>query len=188
MDNNKYYKLYEDLNNILYNYTNELSISHKKIMLKMQIEFLEIAAYSHDSRAQFNLALMYEESNYLIPNPFYNKKKYEMWLREAVNNGNIDAIPNLVNVYLWNEKINDRRLVEGLSLLFVAFTHNSRKGELPSLNYENILKHLRKKKSDLRKLLLIELQNLPDSGKQFLEIHPDYAKAIERFYPISMDE
>lgn len=144
----------------------------------MQIDFLENAAYNHDSAAQFALALMYGAAGYLNPNPFYDHKKYEMWLNTAVENGNKEAMPNLANIYLWNNNIKERKIMQGLALLFVAFKHNAEKDGLAYLNYKNILRHLKKKNSELRLQLLEELQNMLDRGKQFLKMHPDYASAI----------
>lgn len=178
MGNNKYYELYQELDKILYKYAKELNLGQKKQFLQLQIDFLENASYNHDSAAQFSLALMYGESGYLNPNPFYDHKKYEMWLKTAVDNGNKEAMPNLANIYLWNNNIQERKIIEGLALLFVAFKHNPEKDGLAFLNYKNILRHLKKKNSELRLLLLKELQNLPDRGKQFLKMHLDYANAI----------
>ena len=182
---NKYFELSKSLNEILYKFTKELDISQIKRILKWEIDSLETASYNHNAEAQYELALRYADTGYLVPNPFYNKKKYEKWLKIAVDNGNLEAMSNLANIYLWNEEEKKRRIIDGLKLLAIAYQNNVGNA---IHNYKNSLRHLKNKKSDLRKLLLIELQNLPDSGKQFLKIHPDYAKVIERFYPIGKDE
>ncbi|HQE12804.1 MAG TPA: hypothetical protein PLQ78_08655 [Flavipsychrobacter sp.] len=172
---NAFFELFEEVNKILYKFHEELNIIQKKKLLKLQIEFLEAAAYNHNAEAQFELALKFAETGYLVPNPFYSKKEYEKWLKIAVDNGNSAAMPNLANVYLWNEDKKKRRIIDGLILLEVARQQNV---GYSSHNYTNILKHLKNKKSDLRNNLLIELVKLPDKGKKFLKKYPDYAEAL----------
>ena len=58
---NAFFELFEEVNKILYKFHEELNIIQKKKLLKLQIEFLEAAAYNHNAEAQFELALKFAE-------------------------------------------------------------------------------------------------------------------------------
>lgn len=63
------------------------------------ISLIRKAAYKGNIEAQYDLALNYEDQNYFVPNPMYNKKRRFYWYVKAANAGHPEACNNLANLY-----------------------------------------------------------------------------------------
>lgn len=63
------------------------------------IALVRKAAYKGNVEAQFELGLNYEDQNYFLPNPMYNKARRFYWYQKASSSDHAEACNNLASLY-----------------------------------------------------------------------------------------
>lgn len=91
-------KATEILNDLQKNYK---KLGRTKVLIQHSkyISFVRKSAYKGNIEAQFELGLNYEDQNYFVPNPMYNKKKRFYWYVKASKGGHPEACNNLASLY-----------------------------------------------------------------------------------------
>lgn len=95
---NNYIKAIEILNKLQENYK-KLGRSKVLIQHAKYITLVRKAAYKGNVEAQFELGLNYEDQNYFVPNPMYNKKNRFYWYVKAAKANHPEACNNLASLY-----------------------------------------------------------------------------------------
>ena len=95
---NDYKKAIEILNKLQKNYK---KLGRSKVLLQhaKYITLVRKAAYKGNIDAQFELGLNYEDQNYFVPNPMYNKKNRFYWYSKAAKSDHPEACNNLASLY-----------------------------------------------------------------------------------------
>lgn len=100
MKGQRLYNYAQEVNDKLYNNVVGLAQEQKDFLYKEYVSLLRKAAYQGHAEAQFELALQYEDINYLgVNNPNYNAKKSFYWYEKAFKQNHAAACLNLASYY-----------------------------------------------------------------------------------------
>src|SRR5436190_21481472 len=93
-----YTKAIEIIDNLQKNYKKlgrtKVAFEHAKYLT-----LVRKAAYKGNVEAQFELGLNYEDQNYFVPNPMYNKENRFYWYLKAAKADHPEACNNLASLY-----------------------------------------------------------------------------------------
>jgi len=112
----------------------------EKLLYGKYLLLIRKAAYLGNADAQYELALTYEDMNYLyFENPYFNPKKCIYWYTKACNQNHADACNNLASFY-------ERGMgcKQNIKQAVILYKKSSDLGhELGKKNYKLILKQIK---------------------------------------------
>ena len=99
MKGNKAYLQAQSLLNRLYREQKSLNYEDERSLYEKYLKILKKSAYSGNSKAQFELALQYEDVYIFGINPHVNPKKSFYWYKKALDGNIPEAYNNLALLY-----------------------------------------------------------------------------------------